>query len=87
MLDRFEKAKHVKREVRRARSIIARVIADGLNAECHVSNYSQHSAILETALATALPPKFELAFSGDEMIRRQCSVVWRRGRMVGVQFI
>jgi hypothetical protein len=86
MHNKFDQAKYVKREVRRARWIVARMVADGLSVECHVLNLSRHGANLVSDLANTLPSRFELAFStsGD---RRKCSVVWRRGRMVGVQFV
>ena len=46
MHDKFEKAKYVKREVRRARWLTARVVAERLDAECHVINLSRHGANL-----------------------------------------
>ena len=86
MLNKFDRAKYVKREVRRARWITARVIADGLNADCHVMNISQHGATLVTDLPRVLPLRFELSFSHNTDGLR-CAVVWRRGRMVGVRFV
>ena len=84
MKKEFQK-RFVKREVRRARWIFARVVAEGLSADCYVLNLSQHGANLVTDFAKALPSTFELVFSTGGN-RRKCKVVWRRARMVGVQF-
>jgi len=85
MRKRFAQKRCVKREVRRARWIFARVVAEGLSEDCHVLNLSQQGANLVTDLARLLPSTFELVFptSGN---RRKCKVVWRRERVVGVQF-
>ena len=62
MTDRINQPKHFKREVRRARRLIAKVVAPGLNVECHVVDVSQHGAKLVTDLADKLPANFELVF-------------------------
>jgi hypothetical protein len=39
-----------------------------------------------TELPSQVPSRFELAFTQGGAKRRLCEVVWRRGKMIGVQF-
>ncbi|MDH6263533.1 hypothetical protein M2427_007489 [Bradyrhizobium sp. BR13661] len=46
---------------------------------------SETGAKLFAVMTTDLPTKFELAFV-EGGARRRCNVMWRRGKMLGVQF-
>jgi len=51
---------------------------------CVVRNLSETGAKLETN--DPIPGTFELVFDLDNS-RRSCSIVWRKGSMIGVKFL
>jgi PilZ domain-containing protein len=67
----------------------ARIAAlDGSELQsCHILDISGTGARLKVSLPEDLPDQFLLLLSHDGKLRRICSVVWRRDKAVGVQFI
>jgi hypothetical protein len=79
------KRKHLEREVRRTRHLLAWIKVEGrAYCECQVLDISAHGA--KVVVAMAVPNLFELAFSEGGQ-HRVCEVVWRRTKMVGIKFI
>jgi hypothetical protein len=78
--------KHLEREVRRARHLSAWIkLRDRASTECRVLDVSRNGAKISTALPSAIPGSFELAFfEGGQT--RHCEVVWRQGKVLGVKF-
>jgi hypothetical protein len=54
--------------------------------ECIVVDVSDDGACLEVG-ALAVPDLFGLAFTAGGEVLRICSLVWRRGEMVGARFV
>jgi hypothetical protein len=80
-------SKYSKREVRRARYLSAWIVQAGHDdQECQVMDISKNGAKIMTALPSQVPDRFELAFTQGDANRRLCEVVWRRGKIIGVQF-
>jgi len=80
--------KHFEREVRRARHVSAWIVLAGqANQECDVMDISKKGAKIAVQLLSNVPQRFELAFLQDGTKRRACEVTWRRGKMIGVQFV
>jgi hypothetical protein len=78
--------KHVEREVRRARHLSAWIkLQDRASTECRVLDVSRNGAKISTALPSALPDRFELAFFEGGRTR-SCEVVWRHGKVLGIKF-
>ncbi|MCK1404956.1 PilZ domain-containing protein [Bradyrhizobium sp. 76] len=75
-----------RREARRSRHQSAWIIlVGGAHRECRVMDLSESGAKLFAVVTVDLPTKFELAFVQGGT-RRRCDVMWRRGKMLGVQF-
>src|SRR5262245_22330003 len=55
------------------------------HVDCMVCNLSQDGALLETSLAKELPSMFSLRLKGETKLR-YCTVVWRSGIHMGVEF-
>jgi hypothetical protein len=80
--------KHFEREVRRSRHVSAWIVLTGqANQECDVMDISKKGAKIAVQLHSNVPQRFELAFLQDGINRRACEVIWRRGKMIGVQFV
>jgi PilZ domain len=80
--------KHFEREVRRARRLSAWIVLAGqANQECQVMDISKNGAKLVVGTSSQAPEKFELAFTETATKRQACEVIWRRGKMIGVQFV
>ena len=47
---------------------------------------SANGAKIIPAMPSQVPDRFELAFTKGDDKHRSCEVVWRRGKMIGVQF-
>jgi hypothetical protein len=79
--------KPFQREVRRARHLTARIkLQDRAIAECHVMDISKNGAKIALAGSSVVPDHFQLAFfRGDQT--RNCEVIWRHGKVLGVKFI
>ncbi len=54
--------------------------------ECRIVNVSQRGARLDVG-ALAVPELFGLAFTAGGEVLRVCSLVWRRGELIGVRFV
>ena len=54
---------------------------------CVVQDLSTSGAKLTVDDHNTLPAKLRLAFSRDARTGRNCEVVWRRGRTVGIKFV
>jgi len=84
----FPDANDFEREVRRVRHLSAWIVLKGqANQECQVMDTSMNGAKIVLGVASQVPQRFELAFLQDATKRQACEVVWRRGKMIGVQFV
>jgi len=54
---------------------------------CVVQDLSTSGAKLTVDDQNSLPARLRLAFSRDARTGRNCEVVWRRGRTVGIKFV
>jgi hypothetical protein len=54
---------------------------------CVVQDLSTSGAKLTVDDQNTLPAKLRLAFSRDARTGRNCEVVWRRGKTVGIRFV
>jgi hypothetical protein len=54
---------------------------------CVVRDLSSTGAKVTVDDPNVLPAKLRLAFSRDARAGRNCEVVWRRGKTVGVKFV
>jgi hypothetical protein len=80
--------KHFEREVRRVRHLSAWIVLTGqANQECQVMDISKNGAKIVVGFPSHVPQRFELAFLQDATKRQACEVIWRRGKMIGVQFL
>jgi PilZ domain len=55
--------------------------------QCMVQDISTTGAKITVDDPDILPAKLRLAFSRDARTGRNCAVVWRRGKSVGVKFV
>jgi len=53
---------------------------------CVLSNVSDSGACIDVQDATTLPDRFFLLLSNSGSARRDCRVIWRKARRVGVEF-
>ena len=80
--------KHFEREVRRVRHVSAWIVLTGrANQECQVLDISKRGAKITVGTSSQVPEKFELAFVETATKRQACEVIWRRGKIIGVQFV
>ena len=63
------------------------VLTGRADQECHVMDISKSGAKITVAASSQVPEKFELAFVETATKRQACEVVWRRGKMIGIQFV
>jgi hypothetical protein len=79
--------KHFQRKIRRICHLTAFIVLAGRERqECQVLDVSMNGAKVITDTPSQVPSRFELAFTrGDR--HRLCEVIWRRGKMIGVQFV
>ena len=54
---------------------------------CVVQDMSANGAKITIDDPNVLPAKLRLAFARDARTGRNCEVVWRRGKSVGVKFV
>lgn len=54
---------------------------------CVVQDMSSTGAKITIDDPNMLPAKLRLAFSRDARTGRNCEVVWRRGKVVGIKFV
>jgi hypothetical protein len=78
-----------KREARKSLRQPGWITLDGGFAArpCLVQDMSTTGAKLTIDDPNVLPGKLRLAFSRDARTGRNCEVVWRRGKAVGVKFV
>jgi hypothetical protein len=78
-----------KREARKSLHQPGWITLDGGFAAraCVVQDLSASGAKLTIDDPNTLPAKLRLAFSRDARSGRNCEVVWRRGRTVGIKFV
>lgn len=80
--------KHLEREVRRARRLSVWIVLSGReNQQRQVMDISKGGAKIIVGTSSQVPQHFKLAFVQDSTQRRPCEVIWRRGKMIGVQFV
>jgi hypothetical protein len=91
MSDDQEKAQMVatKRDARKSLHQPGWITLDGGFAArpCLVHNMSASGAKITIEDSNPLPAKLKLAFSRDARTGRNCEVVWRRGKSVGIKFV
>ena len=78
-----------KREVRKSLHQPGWITLEGGFAArpCVVQDLSTSGAKVTIEDSNVLPAKLRLAFSRDARTGRNCEVVWRRGKVVGVKFV
>jgi hypothetical protein len=78
-----------KREARKSLHQPGWITLDGGFAArpCVVQDLSASGAKVTIDDPNTLPAKLRLAFSRDARTGRNCEVVWRRGRTVGIKFV
>ena len=78
-----------KREARKSLRQPAWITLEGGFAarQCTVQDISASGAKITVDDPDILPAKLRLAFSRDARTGRNCAVVWRRGKSVGVKFV
>jgi hypothetical protein len=78
-----------KREVRKSVHQPGWITLEGGFAarRCVVRDLSSTGAKVTVDDPNVLPGKLRLAFSRDARTGRNCEVVWRRGKTVGVKFV
>lgn len=54
--------------------------------ECYVLDISENGACLDVG-DLAIPKVFGLSLTAGGEVRRVCTLIWRRGELVGVRFI
>ena len=54
--------------------------------ECYIHDISDNGACLDVG-DLAVPKVFGLSLTAGGEVRRVCSLIWRRGELVGVRFI
>jgi hypothetical protein len=80
--------KHFEREVRRVRHMSAWIVQTGqADQEGRVLDISKNGAKITVRIPSQVPQKFDLAFTQTASKRQACEVIWRRGKMIGVQFV
>ncbi len=78
-----------KREVRKSLKRSGWITLEGGFAarQCVVEDMSATGAKITINDPNSLPAKLRLAFARDARTGRNCEVVWRRGKAVGVKFV
>jgi len=78
-----------KREVRKSLRQPGWITLDGGFAvrPCVVQDMSSTGAKITMDDSNVLPARLRLAFARDARTGRDCEVVWRRGKSVGVKFV
>jgi hypothetical protein len=69
----------------RRRILKAGTIESGGGIECHGKNLSETGAQLEVLSPLYIPGNFTLVVPSDQL-RRDCHVVWRKARRIGIAF-
>ena len=53
---------------------------------CALSDISESGARIDVDDSKTIPDRFQLFLSSNGAARRSCTVVWRKGRQIGVSF-
>jgi PilZ domain-containing protein len=79
----------MKREARKSLRQPGWITLDGGFAarQCVVQDISTTGAKITIDDPNVLPAKLRLAFARDARTGRNCEVVWRRGKSVGIRFV
>src|ERR1051325_5869823 len=79
--------RQLRREHRTRVLKMARIIFNGGYSvyDCRVRNISDSGAMLEMTSMVGVPSRFEIALDGNSP-RRQCRIMWRTDRLMGVAF-
>ena len=56
-------------------------------SKCRISNVSVSGAKLITQVETRVLDEFVLCLAGDNVVRRNCKVIWSSGCEIGVRFV
>ena len=82
-------AVHKKREARKSLQQTGWITFEGGFAarQCVVQDMSTTGARITVDDPNMLPARLRLAFARDARTGRNCEVVWRRGKSVGVRFV
>jgi PilZ domain len=54
--------------------------------ECYILDISENGACLDVG-DLAVPKMFGLSLTAGGEVRRVCSLIWRRGELIGVRFV
>ena len=75
--------------VRRTRQHPAWItIGNGIQShECRLLDVSENGAKLVADIEAPIGSKLRLSNVPRAIVRRECEIVWRRGRMIGVKFV
>jgi hypothetical protein len=78
-----------KREVRKSLRQPGWITLEGGFAarQCVVQDMSSSGAKITIDDSNVLPARLRLAFTRDARTGRNCEVVWRRGKVLGVKFV
>jgi hypothetical protein len=78
-----------KRDARKSVSQPGWITLDGGFAarQCVVQDVSTSGARITVDDSNVLPSRLRLAFARDARTGRNCEVVWRRGKAIGVKFV
>jgi hypothetical protein len=78
-----------KRDARKSVSQPGWITLDGGFAarQCVVQDMSTSGARITVDDSNVLPSRLRLAFARDARTGRNCEVVWRRGKAIGVKFV
>lgn len=78
-----------KRETRKSVQQSAWITLDGgfATRPCIVLDLSSAGAKISVDDPSAVPARLRLAFARDARTGRNCEVVWRRGKTLGVKFV
>jgi PilZ domain len=78
-----------KRDARKSVSQPGWITLDGGFAarQCVVQDVSTSGARITVDDSNVLPSRLRLAFARDARTGRNCEVVWRRGKSIGVKFV
>jgi hypothetical protein len=77
-----------RRLVRRSRHHLSWITLEGdiRSYECQVLDVSADGAKLTADIEATVGRTFRLSIVPHAIVRRECEVVWRKGRMIGVKF-
>lgn len=76
--------KHVRVDLRKPGFLIPAPDAPWI--ECHVIDISENGACLEVG-DLAVPKLFGLSLTSGGEVLRVCSLIWRRGELIGARFV